>query len=198
MKLNQEQVLRYSRHLIMPEVGVEGQEKLVDAKVLLIGAGGLGTPNALYLAAAGVGHMTLVDFDTVDHTNLHRQVIHGTGDVGKLKVESARETIRDINPNVNVKTYNTPFTRDIALDLIGQHDIVVDGTDNFQTRYLTNDACVFLKKPNVYASIFRFDGQATVFKPGDPESPCYRCLYPEPPPPGEVPSCAEGGVLGIL
>ncbi|HMX42593.1 MAG TPA: HesA/MoeB/ThiF family protein, partial [Elusimicrobiota bacterium] len=141
----------------MPEVGVEGQEKLVDAKVLLIGAGGLGTPNALYLAAAGVGHMTLVDFDTVDHTNLHRQVIHGTGDVGKLKVESARETIRDINPNVNVKTYNTPFTRDIALDLIGQHDIVVDGTDNFQTRYLTNDACVFLKKPNVYASIFRFD-----------------------------------------
>jgi len=198
VKLNQEQVLRYSRHLIMPEVGVEGQEKLVDAKVLLIGAGGLGTPNALYLAAAGVGHMTLVDFDTVDHTNLHRQVIHGTGDVGKLKVESARETIRDINPNVNVKTYNTPFTRDIALDLIGQHDIVVDGTDNFQTRYLTNDACVFLKKPNVYASIFRFDGQATVFKPGDPESPCYRCLYPEPPPPGEVPSCAEGGVLGIL
>lgn len=182
----------------MPEVGVEGQEKLVDAKVLLIGGGGLGTPNALYLAAAGVGHMTLVDFDTVDHTNLHRQVIHGTGDVGKLKVESARETIRDINPNVNVKTYNTPFTRDIALDLIGQHDIVVDGTDNFQTRYLTNDACVFLKKPNVYASIFRFDGQATVFKPGDPESPCYRCLYPEPPPPGEVPSCAEGGVLGIL
>lgn len=198
MKLNQEQVLRYSRHLIMPEVGVEGQEKLMDAKVLLIGAGGLGTPNALYLAAAGVGHMTLVDFDTVDHTNLHRQVIHGTGDVGKLKVESARETIRDINPNVNVKTYNTPFTRDIALDLIGQHDLVIDGTDNFQTRYLTNDACVFLKKPNVYASIFRFDGQATVFKPGDPESPCYRCLYPEPPPPGEVPSCAEGGVLGIL
>lgn len=198
MKLNQEQVLRYSRHLIMPEVGVEGQEKLVDARVLLIGAGGLGTPNALYLAAAGVGHLTIVDFDTVDHTNLHRQVIHGTGDVGKLKVESARETIRDINPNVNVKTHNTPFTREIALDLIGQHDIVVDGTDNFQTRYLTNDACVFLKKPNVYASIFRFDGQATVFKPGDPESPCYRCLYPEPPPPGEVPSCAEGGVLGIL
>lgn len=198
MKLNQEQVLRYSRHLIMPEVGVEGQEKLVDARVLLIGAGGLGTPNALYLAAAGVGHLTIVDFDTVDHTNLHRQVIHGTGDVGKLKVESARETIRDINPNVNVKTHNTPFTREIALDLIGQHDVVVDGTDNFQTRYLTNDACVFLKKPNVYASIFRFDGQATVFKPGDPESPCYRCLYPEPPPPGEVPSCAEGGVLGIL
>lgn len=198
MKLNQEQVLRYSRHLIMPEVGVEGQEKLVSAKVLLIGAGGLGSPNALFLAAAGVGQLGIVDFDTVDHTNLHRQVIHGTGDVGKLKVESARETIHDINPNVVVKTYNTALTRDIAMDLIKQYDIVIDGTDNFQTRYLTNDACVFLKKPNVYASIFRFDGQATVFKPGDPASPCYRCLYPEPPPPGEVPSCAEGGVLGIL
>jgi sulfur-carrier protein adenylyltransferase/sulfurtransferase len=198
MKLSQEQVLRYSRHLIMPEVGVEGQEKLVDAKVLLIGAGGLGTPNALYLAAAGVGKLGLVDFDVVDHTNLHRQVIHGTGDVGKLKVESAKETINDINPNVEVVTYNTPFRRDRALEIIKDYDIVVDGTDNFQTRYLTNDACVFLKKPNVYASIFRFDGQATVFKPGDPNSPCYRCLYPEPPPPGEVPSCAEGGVLGIL
>jgi sulfur-carrier protein adenylyltransferase/sulfurtransferase len=189
MKLSQEQVLRYSRHLIMPEVGVEGQEKLVDAKVLLIGAGGLGTPNALYLAAAGVGKLGLVDFDVVDHTNLHRQVIHGTGDVGKLKVESAKETINDINPNVEVVTYNTPFRRDRALEIIKDYDIVVDGTDNFQTRYLTND---------VSASIFRFDGQATVFKPGDPNSPCYRCLYPEPPPPGEVPSCAEGGVLGIL
>jgi sulfur-carrier protein adenylyltransferase/sulfurtransferase len=198
MKLNQEQVLRYSRHLIMPEVGVEGQEKLMDAKVLLIGAGGLGSPNALYLAAAGVGTLGLVDFDKVDHTNLHRQVIHGTKDVGKLKVESAKETIQDINPNVKVNTYNTPFTRDIALDLVKEYDVVVDGTDNFQTRYLTNDSCVFLKKPNVYASIFRFDGQATVFRPGDPQSPCYRCLYPEPPPPGEVPSCAEGGVLGIL
>jgi molybdopterin/thiamine biosynthesis adenylyltransferase/rhodanese-related sulfurtransferase len=198
VKLNQEQVLRYSRHLIMPEVGVEGQEKLMDAKVLLIGSGGLGSPNALYLSAAGVGTLGLVDFDVVDHTNLHRQVIHGTDDVGKLKVESARETIRDINPNVNVKTYNIPFRRDVALDIVKNYDIVVDGTDNFQTRYLTNDSCVFLKKPNVYASIFRFDGQATVFKPGDPESPCYRCLYPEPPPPGEVPSCAEGGVLGIL
>lgn len=198
MKLTQEQTLRYSRHLIMPEVGVAGQEKLVDAKVLLIGAGGLGTPNALYLAAAGVGTLGLIDFDVVDHTNLHRQVIHGTGDVGKLKVESARETIHDINPNVKVNTYNTPFTREVALDLIKQYDIVVDGTDNFQTRYLTNDACVFLKKPNVYASIFRFDGQATVFDPRNAESPCYRCLYPEPPPPGEVPSCAEGGVLGIL
>ena len=198
MKLNQEQVLRYSRHLIMPEVGVEGQEKLMDAKVLLIGSGGLGSPNALYLSAAGVGTLGLVDFDVVDHTNLHRQVIHGTDDVGKLKVESARETIRDINPNVNVKTYNLPFTRDVAMDIVSHYDVVVDGTDNFQTRYLTNDTCVFLKKPNVYASIFRFDGQATVFNPSDAESPCYRCLYPEPPPPGEVPSCAEGGVLGIL
>lgn len=198
MKLNQEQVLRYSRHLIMPEVGVEGQEKLVDAKVLLVGAGGLGSPNALYLAAAGVGTLGLIDFDKVDHTNLHRQVIHGTKDVGKLKVESAKETISDINPNVKVNTYNTPFTREVALDLIKQYDLVVDGTDNFQTRYLTNDSCVFLKKPNVYASIFRFDGQATVFDPRRADSPCYRCLYPEPPPPGEIPSCAEGGVLGIL
>lgn len=198
MKLTQEQVLRYSRHLIMPEVGVEGQEKLVDAKVLLIGSGGLGSPNILYLAAAGVGTLGLIDFDVVDHTNLHRQVVHGTKDVGKLKVESARETIHDINPNVKVNTYNTPFTREVALDLVKQYDIVVDGTDNFQTRYLTNDACVFLKKPNIYASIFRFDGQATVFDPRNAESPCYRCLYPEPPPPGEVPSCAEGGVLGIL
>lgn len=198
MKLNQEQVLRYSRHLIMPEVGVEGQEKLVASKVLLIGAGGLGSPNALYLAAAGVGTLGIVDFDTVDHTNLHRQVIHGTGDVGKLKVESARETIYDINPNVTVKPFTVPLTRDTALDIMKDYDVIIDGTDNFQTRYLTNDACVFLKKPNVYASIFRFDGQATVFQPGNPESPCYRCLYPEPPPPGEVPSCAEGGVLGIL
>jgi molybdopterin/thiamine biosynthesis adenylyltransferase/rhodanese-related sulfurtransferase len=198
VKLNQEQVLRYSRHLIMPEVGVEGQEKLVAAKVLLIGAGGLGSPNALYLAAAGVGTLGIVDFDTVDHTNLHRQVIHGTGDVGKLKVESARETLHDINPNVVVKPYTVPLTRETALDIMKNYDVIVDGTDNFQTRYLTNDACVFLKKPNVYASIFRFDGQATVFQPGNPESPCYRCLYPEPPPPGEVPSCAEGGVLGIL
>jgi molybdopterin/thiamine biosynthesis adenylyltransferase/rhodanese-related sulfurtransferase len=198
MKLNQEQVLRYSRHLIMPEVGVEGQEKLMDAKVLLIGSGGLGSPNALYLSAAGVGTLGLVDFDVVDHTNLHRQVIHGTNDVGKLKVESAREAIRDINPNVTVKTYNLPFHRDVAMDIAGHYDIIVDGTDNFQTRYLTNDTCVFLKKPNVYASIFRFDGQATVFNPKDVDSPCYRCLYPEPPPPGEVPSCAEGGVLGIL
>lgn len=198
MKLNQEQVLRYSRHLIMPEVGVEGQEKLMDAKVLLIGSGGLGSPNALYLSAAGVGTLGLVDFDVVDHTNLHRQVVHGTDDVGKLKVESAREAIRDINPNVNVKTYNLPFNRDVAMDIAAHYDIIVDGTDNFQTRYLTNDTCVFLKKPNVYASIFRFDGQATVFNPKDAESPCYRCLYPEPPPSGEVPSCAEGGVLGIL
>ena len=160
--------------------------------------GGLGSPNALYLAAAGVGTLGIVDFDTVDHTNLHRQVIHGTGDVGKLKVESARETIHDLNPNVVVKPYTVPLTRETALDIMKNYDVIIDGTDNFQTRYLTNDACVFLKKPNVYASIFRFDGQATVFQPGNPESPCYRCLYPEPPPPGEVPSCAEGGVLGIL
>ncbi len=198
MKLSQEQVLRYSRHLIMPEVGVEGQEKLVESKILLIGAGGLGSPNALYLAAAGVGTLGLVDFDVVDHTNLHRQVIHGTNDVGKLKVESARETINDINPNVKVVTYNMNLRRDTAMDVMKDYDIIIDGTDNFQTRYLTNDACVFMKKPNVYASIFRFDGQATVFDPRRNDSPCYRCLYPEPPPPGEVPSCAEGGVLGIL
>ncbi len=198
MELSQEQTLRYSRHLIMPEVGVDGQKKLMQAKVLLIGAGGLGSPNALYLAAAGVGTLGLVDFDRVDHTNLHRQVIHGTKDVGKLKIESARETIADINPNVKVIPYNQSLQRDTALEIIKEYDIVVDGTDNFQTRYLTNDACVFLKKPNVYASIFRFEGQSTVFNPGNTESPCYRCLYPEPPPPGEVPSCAEGGVLGIL
>ena len=198
MQLSQEQILRYSRHLIMPEVGVEGQEKLMAAKVLLIGAGGLGSPNALYLAAAGVGTLGIVDFDVVDLSNLHRQVIHGTKDVGKPKVESARETIADINPNVQVRTYPQPLRRDTALEIIREYDLVVDGTDNFQTRYLANDACVFLKKPNIYASIFRFDGQATVFQPGHPESPCYRCLYPEPPPPGEVPSCAEGGVLGIL
>jgi adenylyltransferase/sulfurtransferase len=182
----------------MPEVGMEGQEKLMEAKVLLIGAGGLGSPNALYLAAAGVGTLGIVDFDVVDHSNLQRQVIHGSKDVGKLKVESAKETILEINPNVKVIPYHKPFRRDMALDIIREYDIVVDGTDNFQTRYLTNDACFFLKKPNVYASIFRFDGQATVFHSGDSDSPCYRCLFPEPPPPGEVPSCAEGGVLGVL
>jgi len=198
MRLSQEEILRYSRHLIMPEVGVEGQERLADARILLIGAGGLGSPNALYLAAAGVGTLGIVDFDTVEHTNLHRQVIHATADIGRLKVESAKESIEAINSNVRVRTYNARLRRENALDIIREYDIVVDGTDNFQTRYLTNDACVFLKKPNIYASIFRFDGQATVFQPGNPESPCYRCLYPEPPPPGEVPSCAEGGVLGIL
>src|SRR5687767_5119442 len=156
-ELTGDELRRYGRHLVLPEVGTEGQRRLKQSRVLLVGAGGLGSPTALYLAAAGVGTLGLVDFDVVDHTNLHRQVIHGTGDVGKLKVDSAKETINDINPNVNVITYNTPFRRDKALDIIKDYDIVVDGTDNFQTRYLTNDSCVFLKKPNVYASIFRFD-----------------------------------------
>ncbi len=196
MTLTNEQVARYSRHLIMPEVGVEGQEKLLAANVLLIGAGGLGSPLGLYLAAAGVGHLGLVDFDIVDHSNLQRQVIHSTANVGKLKVESAKARIAEINPAVQVDTYNTRLSSDNIMDLIRPYDLVIDGTDNFPTRYLVNDACVFAGKPNIYGSIFRFEGQATVFKPK--EGPCYRCLYPEPPPPGMVPSCAEGGVLGIL
>jgi len=194
--LTREQILRYSRHLIMPEVGVEGQEKLVQAKVLLIGAGGLGSPTGLYLAAAGVGTLGVVDFDNVDFTNLQRQIIHRTEDVGRLKVESAKERIHAINPEVTVTTYNTKLSRENALKLIQDYDLVIDGTDNFPTRYLVNDACVFQKKLNIYGSIFRFDGQATVFSPFN--GPCYRCLYPEPPPPGMVPSCAEGGVLGVL
>ncbi|MBI3088332.1 MAG: molybdopterin-synthase adenylyltransferase MoeB [Candidatus Omnitrophica bacterium] len=194
--LTREQILRYSRHLIMPEVGVQGQEKLVNAKILLIGAGGLGSPLGLYLAAAGVGKLGIVDFDTVDFTNLQRQIIHRTEDVGRLKVESAKERINAVNPEVQVETYNTRLSRGNVLDLITGYDLVVDGTDNFPTRYLVNDACVFQKKPNIYGSIFRFDGQATVFYPF--KGPCYRCLYPEPPPPGMVPSCAEGGVLGVL
>jgi len=194
--LTRDQILRYSRHLIMPEVGVEGQEKLVRAKILLIGAGGLGSPLGLYLAAAGVGTLGIVDFDVVDFTNLQRQIIHRTEDVGKLKVDSAKERINAINPEVTVHTYNTRLTRDNVMDILKDYDLVIDGTDNFQTRYLVNDACVFQNKPNVYGSIFRFDGQATVFAPR--KGPCYRCLYPEPPPPGEVPSCAEGGVLGVL
>ncbi len=196
MSLNQDEILRYSRHLIMPEVGVAGQEKLKAAKVLLIGTGGLGSPAALYLAAAGVGTLGLVDFDVVDFSNLQRQIIHSTQGVGRPKVESARERLAEINPNVKVVTYNERLSRENILRILKDYDMVLDGTDNFQTRYLVNDACVFTGKPFVYGSIFRFDGQATVFYPG--KGPCYRCLFAEPPPPGMVPSCAEGGVLGIL
>jgi sulfur-carrier protein adenylyltransferase/sulfurtransferase len=195
-QLSKEEISRYSRHLIMPEVGVDGQLKLKKAKVLLIGTGGLGAPVAMYLAAAGVGKLGLVDFDTVDVSNLQRQVIHGTKDIGKKKVDSAEETMRDINPFIEIVKHEVPLTSANALEIIKDYDIVADGTDNFPTRFLVNDACVLLGKPNVYASIFRFEGQATVFCKDD--GPCYRCLYPEPPPPGLVPSCAEGGVLGIL
>lgn len=194
--LTQQEVARYSRHLIMPEVGVEGQKRLKTSSVLLVGAGGLGSPLALYLAAAGVGRLGLVDFDVVDFSNLHRQVLHGTSDVGRPKLQSARDRIQSINPEVRVDLYETHLTSANAFDVLRPYDLVIDGTDNFPTRYLVNDACVLLGKPNVYGSIFRFDGQASVFYPG--KGPCYRCLYPEPPPPGEVPSCAEGGVLGIL
>ncbi|MBI4180008.1 molybdopterin-synthase adenylyltransferase MoeB [bacterium] len=196
MALTQAQIARFSRHLIMPEVGTEGQEKLIQSKILLIGTGGLGSPLAMYLAAAGVGRLTLVDFDRVDESNLQRQVIHFTSDVGKLKVDSAKAKIQEINPYCDVVTHNTRVSSENAMSLIGDHDVVIDGTDNFPTRYLMNDACVLSGKPNIYGSIFRFEGQATVFYPG--RGPCYRCLYPEPPPPGAVPSCAEGGVLGIL
>src|SRR5437667_4522344 len=195
-QLSKEEILRYSRHLIMPEVGMDGQLKLKQAKVLCIGAGGLGSPLALYLAAAGVGRLGIVDFDVVDFTNLQRQIIHDTSDVGRLKIESAKDTIADINPNVEVVAHETRLTSENALDIFRDYDIVADGTDNFPTRYLVNDACVLLGKPNVYGSIFRFEGQATVFYAK--EGPCYRCLFPEPPPPGLVPSCAEGGVLGVL
>jgi len=194
--LSNEEVRRYSRHLIMPEVGMAGQQKLKAASVLLIGAGGLGSPLAMYLAAAGVGRIGLVDYDVVDYTNLQRQIIHGTSDVGRPKLDSARDRILEINPHVQVDLYNVPLTSDNALDLLAPYDIIIDGTDNFPTRYLTNDACVLLGKPNVYGSIFRFEGQVSVFYAA--EGPCYRCLYPEPPPPGLVPSCAEGGVLGVL
>jgi adenylyltransferase/sulfurtransferase len=187
---------RYSRHVIMPEVGLDGQRKLKAAKVLVIGTGGLGSPLALYLAAAGVGTLGLVDYDVVDVSNLQRQILHGTADVGRSKCQSAAARLRDVNPEVKVDLWEERFTSKNALDIVKHYDIVVDGTDNFPTRYLVNDACVLLNKPNVYGSIFRFDGQATVFDPR--VGPCYRCLYPEPPPPGEVPSCAEGGVLGIL
>jgi adenylyltransferase/sulfurtransferase len=194
--LSNEEVLRYSRHLILPDVGIDGQRKLKAGRVLLIGAGGLGSPLALYLAAAGVGTLGLVDFDVVDVSNLQRQVLHGTKDIGRSKLESARDRIRDVNPHVHVEPYETRLTSENALDIIRDYDVVIDGTDNFATRYLTNDACVLLGKPNVYGSIFRFEGQASVFAVDD--GPCYRCLFPEPPPPGLVPSCAEGGVLGVL
>ena len=194
--LSQEEILRYSRHLIMPEVAMEGQLKLKQASVLLVGAGGLGSPLALYLAAAGVGRLGLVDYDVVDLTNLQRQVLHSTRDVGRKKLDSAVEKIHALNPTIRVDRYDTALTSANALEILRDYDIVVDGTDNFPTRYLVNDACVLLGKPNVYGSIFRFEGQATVF--AMPGGPCYRCLYPEPPPPGLVPSCAEGGVLGIL
>ena len=194
--LSPEEVQRYARHIILPEVGMEGQQRLKQAKVLCVGAGGLGSPLALYLAAAGVGTLGLVDFDVVDASNLHRQVIHFTSDVGRPKLESAEEKIRAINPHVTVRKFETKLTSANALEIIGGFDIVADGTDNFPTRYLINDACVLSGKPNVYGSIFRFEGQASVF--ATREGPCYRCLYPEPPPPGLVPSCAEGGVLGVL
>ena len=194
--LSKDEVLRYSRHLIMPEVGLEGQLRLKQAKVLLIGAGGLGSPLALYLAAAGVGTLGVVDFDVVDFTNLQRQVLHGTEDVGRSKLASAADTIRSINPYVEVVPHETRLNSQNALEIFADYDVIADGTDNFATRYLVNDACVLTGKPNVYGSIFRFEGQASVF--ATREGPCYRCLYPEPPPPGLVPSCAEGGVLGVL
>jgi adenylyltransferase/sulfurtransferase len=195
-ELSAPEVLRYSRHLIIPEVGKRGQQRLKGSRVLLVGAGGLGSPLGLYLAAAGVGTLGIVDFDVVDETNLQRQVLHGTSDVGRRKLASAVDRIRDVNPHVRVIGHETRLTSDNALDILEGYDVVVDGTDNFPTRYLVNDACVLLGKLNVYGSIFRFDGQVSVF--GAPNGPCYRCLFREPPPPGLVPSCAEGGVLGVL
>ncbi len=194
--LSNDEIMRYSRHLIMPEVGISGQRKLKEASVLCIGTGGLGSPLTIYLAAAGVGKIGLVDFDSVDLSNLQRQILHSTVDVGKPKVESAAEKLQAMNPEIEIIAHKEAFTSENALRLCGDYDIIVDGTDNFPTRYLTNDACVMLGKPNVYASVYRFEGQASVFYPG--RGPCYRCLYPEPPPPGVVPSCAEGGVLGVL
>ena len=196
IKLNHEEILRYSRHLLIPEVGLAGQKKIKAASVLLIGTGGLGSPVAMYLAAAGVGRIGLVDYDQVDASNLQRQVIHGTSGIGTLKVASARQRMLDINPDIQVDVFNEPFTSVNAMRIAQDYDILIDGTDNFPTRYLTNDVSVLLGKPNVYGSIFRFDGQASVFDAR--EGPCYRCLFPEPPPPGLVPSCAEGGVLGVL
>lgn len=195
--LNHEEIARYSRHLIMPEVTIEGQKRLKAASILLIGSGGLGSPLGLYLAAAGVGRLGLVDFDRVDHSNLQRQILHGTKDVGRPKIQSAADRIRDVNPNVKLDLHETRLSSENALSIAKDYDIIIDGTDNFPTRYLANDVSVLLKKPNVYGSIFRFEGQASVFAP-ELGGPCYRCLYPEPPPPGLVPSCAEGGVLGVL
>jgi molybdopterin/thiamine biosynthesis adenylyltransferase/rhodanese-related sulfurtransferase len=194
--LTREEILRYSRHLLIPEVGLDGQRKLKGSSALVIGTGGLGSPVDLYLAAAGVGRIGLVDYDVVDSSNLQRQIIHGTSTIDKLKVESARDRMLDLNPDIEVEIYNEPFMSENAMRIAADYDILIDGTDNFPTRYLTNDVCVFLGKPNVYGSIFRFDGQASVFYAK--EGPCYRCLFPEPPPPGLVPSCAEGGVLGVL
>ena len=194
--LTPEEIQRYSRHLMLPEMGVEGQERLKDSSVLCIGAGGLGSPMALYLAAAGIGRLGLVDFDVVEFSNLQRQIIHTTSDVGRSKLASARDKLEAINPNVKVEAHDTRLSSENALELFRDYDIIADGTDNFPTRYLVNDACILTGKPNVYGSIFRFEGQASVF--GAPGGPCYRCLYPEPPPPGLVPSCAEGGVLGVL
>ena len=196
IELSHAQIRRYSRHLIIPEVGLRGQKKLKAASVLLVGTGRLGSPLAMYLAAAGVGRIGLVDYDVVDASNLQRQVLHGTASIGRLKVESARERILDINPHIRVDVYNALFTSDNALDIARPYDVIIDGTDNFPTRYLVNDVCVLLGKPNVYGSIFRFEGQVSVF--WAQHGPCYRCLFPEPPPPGLVPSCAEGGVLGVL
>lgn len=195
-ELSHDQILRYSRHLLMPEVGLQGQIKLKNSSALIIGTGGLGSPVALYLAAAGIGRIGLVDYDIVDSSNLQRQVIHGTSTVGKLKVDSAKERLQDLNPDIQVDIYNEPYTSENALRIAKDYDVIIDGTDNFPTRYLTNDVSVMLGKPNIYGSIFRFDGQVSVFHAK--EGPCYRCLFPEPPPPGLVPSCAEGGVLGIL
>ncbi len=197
VELSNEEISRYSRHLILPEVGMAGQKKLKATSVLCIGTGGLGSPISMYLAAAGIGKIGIVDFDVVDFSNLQRQIAHGTADVGRPKVESGKETINSINPEVEVVVHETRLSADNVMEIMAPYDIVVDGTDNFPTRYLTNDACVLLKKPNVYGSIFRFEGQASVFAP-ELGGPCYRCLYPEPPPPGMVPSCAEGGVLGVL
>ena len=197
MELDSDEIRRYSRHLNLPEVGLEGQKKICSASVLCIGAGGLGSPVAMYLAAAGLGKLGIVDFDSVDVSNLQRQILHGTADVGRPKTQSARDTLHRLNPKVQVVLHDTRLTSDNARDILRPYDIVVDGTDNFPTRYLANDACVLLRKPNVYGSIFRFEGQASLFAP-HLGGPCYRCLYPEPPPPGTVPSCAEGGVLGVL